>query len=61
VLVVTIAAGCLMGMIGLVLAAPLTSAAVHISRDLRRARERAELTAGAGTAAEPTSSAALTA
>ena len=33
VLVVTIAAGCLMGMIGLVLAAPLTSAAVHIMRD----------------------------
>jgi predicted PurR-regulated permease PerM len=42
VLVVTIAAGCLMGMLGLVLAAPLTSAAVHIGRDLKRARERAE-------------------
>ena len=53
VLVVTIAAGCLMGMIGLVLAAPVTSAAVHISRDLRRARERAELSARAETAPEP--------
>ena len=40
VLVVTIAAGCVLGMIGLVLAAPLTSAAVHISRDLREARAR---------------------
>ena len=34
VLIVTIAAGTLFGMIGLILAAPLTSAAVHISRDL---------------------------
>jgi predicted PurR-regulated permease PerM len=38
VLVLTIGAGCLFGMIGLVLAAPLASAAVHISRDLARAR-----------------------
>jgi predicted PurR-regulated permease PerM len=38
VLVVTIGAGCIFGMLGLVLAAPLTSAAVHISRDLARAR-----------------------
>ena len=35
VLVVTIGAGCLFGMIGLTLAAPLTSAAVHISNELR--------------------------
>jgi putative heme transporter len=35
VLVVTIGAGSLFGMIGLTLAAPLTSAAVHISNDLR--------------------------
>jgi predicted PurR-regulated permease PerM len=35
VLVVTIGAGALFGMIGLTLAAPLTSAAVHISNDLR--------------------------
>jgi len=41
VLVVTIAAGCLIGMIGLILAAPLTSAAVHITGDLRRARAEA--------------------
>lgn len=38
VLIVTIAAGSLFGMIGLILAAPLTSAAVHISRDLAAAR-----------------------
>jgi len=38
VLVVTIASGSLFGMIGLVLAAPLTSAAVHISGELLRAR-----------------------
>jgi predicted PurR-regulated permease PerM len=35
VLVVTIGAGCLFGMVGLTLAAPLTSAAVHISNELR--------------------------
>jgi predicted PurR-regulated permease PerM len=38
VLVVTIAAGSLFGMIGLVLAAPLTSAVVHISGELAHAR-----------------------
>jgi predicted PurR-regulated permease PerM len=38
VLVVTIAAGCLFGGLGLVLAAPLASAAVHITRDLAQAR-----------------------
>ena len=38
VLIVTIAAGGLFGMVGLVLAAPLTSAGLHISRDLARAR-----------------------
>ena len=38
VLIVTIAGGSLFGMIGLVLAAPLTSAAMHISTDLARAR-----------------------
>ena len=41
VLVVTIAAGCVLGMVGLILAAPLTSAAVHITRDLARARATA--------------------
>jgi predicted PurR-regulated permease PerM len=40
VLVLTIGAGCVFGMFGLVLAAPLTSAAVHITRDLARARAR---------------------
>jgi predicted PurR-regulated permease PerM len=38
VLVVTIAAGSLFGMIGLVLAAPITSAIVHISQSLARAQ-----------------------
>jgi putative heme transporter len=37
VLVATIASGCLFGTIGLILAAPLLSAAVHIMRDLGRA------------------------
>jgi predicted PurR-regulated permease PerM len=41
VLIVTIGAGALFGMIGLVLAAPLTSAAVHISAELARARAAA--------------------
>jgi predicted PurR-regulated permease PerM len=41
VLIVTISAGCLFGMVGLVLAAPLTSAGVHISHDLARARAAA--------------------
>jgi predicted PurR-regulated permease PerM len=35
VLVVTISAGTLFGMVGLTLAAPLTSAAVHIANELR--------------------------
>jgi predicted PurR-regulated permease PerM len=38
VLVVTIGAGCLFGTLGLILAAPLLSAGVHITRDLRQAR-----------------------
>jgi predicted PurR-regulated permease PerM len=42
VLIVTIAGGALFGTIGLVLAAPLTSAATHISADLARARVREE-------------------
>ena len=40
VLIVTIAGGALFGTIGLVLAAPLTSAAVHVSADLARVRAR---------------------
>jgi predicted PurR-regulated permease PerM len=42
VLIVTIAGGCLFGTIGLVLAAPLTSAVVRITRDASAAREEAE-------------------
>ena len=38
VLIVTIGGGCLFGMVGLILGAPLTSAAVYISRDLAAAR-----------------------
>ena len=41
VLVLTIGAGCVFGMLGLVLAAPLASAVVHIMRDLARARAAA--------------------
>ena len=45
VLVVTIAAGSLFGMVGLILAAPLTSAAVHVSRSLAQARAEGEVDA----------------
>jgi predicted PurR-regulated permease PerM len=45
VLVVTIGAGALFGMVGLTLAAPLTSAAVHIVDELR---ERSAGAAGTG-------------
>jgi predicted PurR-regulated permease PerM len=38
VLIVSIGFGCLFGMIGLVLGAPLTSAALHISRELAAAK-----------------------
>jgi predicted PurR-regulated permease PerM len=47
VLIVTIGFGAIFGMIGMILAAPLTSAAVHISRDLAAAK--------AASAAEPAS------
>jgi predicted PurR-regulated permease PerM len=46
VLVVTVGAGCLFGMVGLVLAAPLTAAWVRITADL--ARSRASAAAGPG-------------
>jgi len=52
VLIVTLGAGALFGMVGLVLAAPLTSAAVHISADLARAKAAAAATVP-GAAAEP--------
>jgi putative heme transporter len=41
VLVVTIGSGCLFGLVGLTLAAPLTSAAVHISAALRARDQQA--------------------
>ena len=53
VLVLTIAAGCLFGMVGLVLAAPIASAAVHISRDLALARAAAAAEAEASGEAPP--------
>ncbi len=43
VLIVTIAAGCLFGTLGLILAAPLLSAAVHIKKELDHARATAVL------------------
>jgi predicted PurR-regulated permease PerM len=50
VLVVTIGAGTLFGMVGLTLAAPLTSAAVHIANELR---DRGRGSAGAASAPAP--------
>jgi putative heme transporter len=46
-LVTTIGAGCIFGTVGLILAAPLLSAAVHIMRDLGQARALAALEAQA--------------
>jgi predicted PurR-regulated permease PerM len=59
VLVATISGGSLFGMIGLILAAPLTSAAVHIARRLggkagREARAPAPAEAPPPTVAVPT-------
>jgi putative heme transporter len=47
VLIVTIAGGALFGTIGLIIAAPLTSAAVKVAADLGRARAREEVEAPA--------------
>ena len=56
VLVVTIGAGALFGMVGLTLAAPLTSAAVHIANELRaRADGSVERRPGAGPLMPPES------
>ncbi|MGD9571938.1 MAG: AI-2E family transporter [Thermoleophilia bacterium] len=49
VLIVTIAGGALFGMVGLVLAAPLTSAVTHIVSDVREAKAAS----GGGPAVEP--------
>jgi putative heme transporter len=51
VLVVTISAGALFGMVGMVLAAPLTSAAMHITANIAASRAAA----GEAPALEPTS------
>jgi putative heme transporter len=40
VLIVTIASGALFGMIGMIVAAPLLSAGVHVAREIARARAR---------------------
>jgi len=53
VLVATIGAGCIFGTLGLILAAPILSAAVHITRDLRRARVLAGLDAAGDEVAPP--------
>ena len=55
VLIVTIGAGSLFGMIGMVLAAPLTSAALHINSELVQAKavEEAERAPPAGPAPDP--------
>jgi predicted PurR-regulated permease PerM len=54
VLVATIASGCIFGALGLILAAPLLSAAVHITRDLATARGQPSSASEASSAA-PTS------
>jgi putative heme transporter len=51
VLVATIGAGCIFGTIGLILAAPLLSAAVHILRDLSRAQAQSTLESDSSSAA----------
>ena len=53
VLVVTIGAGSLFGMAGLVLAAPLTSAGVHISQRLREERQAERAPPRADASPEP--------
>jgi predicted PurR-regulated permease PerM len=53
ILVVTISAGAFFGMAGMILAAPLTSAAIHISRDLARVRNATKPPEQAVVAAPP--------
>src|SRR5215211_442285 len=53
VLIVTIGAGALFGAVGLILAAPLTAAAVRIAADLARARRRVEDPEAGGPAEAP--------
>jgi putative heme transporter len=54
VLVVTIAGGALFGAVGLILAAPITSAVVRISADLARARNEPDAANTEAVAADPT-------
>jgi len=53
VLIVTIGVGSLFGMIGMILAAPLTSAALHISRELAKAKALEAATTGETPSAAP--------
>ena len=53
VLIVTIAGGCLFGTVGLVLSAPVVSAATRISADLARARAAEERREPDGAAGQP--------
>jgi predicted PurR-regulated permease PerM len=53
ILVVTISAGAFFGMAGMILAAPLTSAAMHISRDISRVRAAATVPEKTAVAAPP--------
>jgi len=61
ILVVTVGAGALFGMTGMVLAAPLTAAAIHISADLSSVRvaERREGTTESGPVETPPEAAGL--
>jgi predicted PurR-regulated permease PerM len=53
VLIVTIGFGAIFGMAGMILAAPLTSAAVHISRELAAAKAASADAASAAVPEEP--------
>ncbi len=53
ILVVTISAGAFFGTVGLILAAPLTSAAIHISGDLAKVRARTSTATATPASAPP--------
>ncbi len=53
ILVVTISAGAFFGTVGMIVAAPLTSAAIHVSADLGRVRSVARQTQSADAAGTP--------
>jgi putative heme transporter len=56
VLIVTIAAGALFGMIGMIVAAPLLSAGTQVAREISRAKERAALDTARAAESAPLSS-----